>query len=69
MYEEVLRVLEEAGASPSVLAEARDILSRLERGLISSREAYYAVMGLAREELVPLTPRQVGEIRRLLGVG
>ena len=42
------------------------ILDDLRQGRIRADEAYYALMGLAHEHLVPLTPSDVGKLRQVL---
>lgn len=66
--EVVLQVLESAGAPASVVELARRLLGRVRRGELAPEEAYYAIVGAAFEELVPLGPRDVGDIREALGL-
>jgi len=66
--ERILSVLREAGASEEELAQVRRILELWRRGEIGAEEVYYFIIGLARERFIPLTPRQVSEIRVALGL-
>jgi hypothetical protein len=66
--EAIVRVFREAGASEEDLRIVRNVLGLLREGRVSALEAYYALVGLARERLIPLTPRQVGDIREALGL-
>ena len=49
-----------------ILAKVEGILNAVRTGRMSREEAYYALIGLAQEYLIPLTPRDVGELRRAL---
>ena len=66
--EAIIDIFRNAGATEDEINEVRDILKKMKEGVLSKEETYYALMGLARENMIPLTPRQVGELRRLLGV-
>jgi hypothetical protein len=66
--EAIVRVFREAGASEEDLRIVRNVLGLLREGRVSALEAYYTLVGLARERLIPLTPRQVGDIREALGL-
>lgn len=67
-YEEVLRVLKEAGASEGLVGRVRKLINLCEAGVVSSLDLYYYVIGLAREEFIPLTPRHVGRIMSALEI-
>jgi uncharacterized protein YjiS (DUF1127 family) len=43
-------------------------LRLLSEGRISREDAYYQLLGIANEYLVPLSPRDVSELKRILGV-
>jgi len=64
----ILDILRAAGAPEDVLAEVRRILGLWQAGALSARDVYYMIMGVCRENLVPLTPRQVSELRLALGL-
>ena len=66
--ERVLSILREAGASEEELGQVRRILELWRRGEIGAEDAYFFIIGLARERLLPLTPREVSEIRVALGL-
>jgi len=66
--ERILSVLREAGASEEELGRVRRVLDLWRRGEIGAEEVYYFIMGIAREKFIPLTPRNVGDIRELLGL-
>ncbi|GAB6148780.1 hypothetical protein [Stetteria hydrogenophila] len=67
MVEAILAIFRGAGASERELEEVRGFLQAWRRGCLTSRQLYFALMGYARENLIPLTPRQVGELQRMLG--
>lgn len=64
--DEIIEVFRAAGATPEDIRVVEDILERLKRGEITELEAYYALLGLATERMIPLTPRQVSIIRSIL---
>lgn len=66
--ERVLSILREAGASEEELGQVRRVLDLWRRGVIGAEDAYFFIVGLARERFIPLTPRQVSEIRVALGL-
>jgi hypothetical protein len=66
--ERVSSIFRAAGASDEELELVRRGLELWRRGLMSAEQAYYYLMGVARELLVPLTPRQVGDLREALGL-
>jgi hypothetical protein len=66
--ERVVSVFVEAGATDEELAFVRKALTLWRMGILNSEETYFYLMGMARELLIPLTPRQVGDIREALGL-
>jgi len=66
--EAVLRVFREAGATDEELELVRKGIALWTSGLITGDELYYYLMGIARELMIPLTPRQVGDLRVALGL-
>jgi hypothetical protein len=66
--ERVIAVFREAGASEEELGQVRKGLSLLKGGFMTPEDAYYYLIGLARERLIPLTPKQVGDLREALGL-
>ena len=69
LYEEkVLRIFTDAGASPEELELVKEGLKLWAEGQLSSEQLYYYLIGIARELLIPLTPRQVGDLREALGL-
>jgi len=49
-----------------ILAKVEEVLSGLKTGRLKPEEAYFALIGIADEYVVPLTPKEVMELRRLL---
>ena len=66
--ERIISILREAGASEEELRQVRRVLDLWRRGEIGAEEVYYFIIGFARERFIPLTPRQVSEIRLALGL-
>jgi len=66
--ERVVSVFREAGATDEELEFVRKAMALWRAGTLNSEETYFYLMGLARELLIPLTPRQVGDIREALGL-
>lgn len=67
-YEEVLRVLDEAGARPDEIEDVSRLINLCEAGVIEPIDLYYYIVGLAREEFIPLTKEHMNRIARALGV-
>jgi len=69
LYEEkVLRIFTDAGASPEELELVKEGLKLWAEGQLSSEQLYYYLVGIAYELMIPLTPRQVGDLREALGL-
>jgi hypothetical protein len=51
-----------------VLELVRGVLRQLREGRVTPEEAYYELVGVAYEHLVPITPRDMSELKRLLGL-
>lgn len=66
--ERILSILHRAGATEEELGQAGRVLELWRRGEIDPEDVFYFIMGLAREKFIPLTPREVGDIRALLGL-
>jgi len=66
--ERVVSIFSEAGATDEELEFVRKALVLWRMGILNSEETYFYLMGLAREMLIPLTPRQVDDIREALGL-
>jgi hypothetical protein len=66
--EKILNIFRQARASEKELELVRKCLARLRANQMTPEEAYYYFIGLAREFLIPLTPRQVQELREALGL-
>jgi len=66
--EAIVQILWVAGATEEEVEQVRRILDLWVKGAIDSEDVYYYVMGMAREKFIPLTPRQVGDIRESLGL-
>jgi hypothetical protein len=64
----ILRIFRDAGATDGELKLVKKGLILWINGHMTSYELYYYLMGIARELLIPLTPRQVGDIREALGL-
>jgi len=68
-YEEkVLRIFTDAGASAEELELVKEGLRLWAEGQLSSEQLYYYLVGIAYELMIPLTPRQVGDLREALGL-
>jgi hypothetical protein len=64
LVEKVVEVFSRRTTNPEILEKIRNA-----GWVISDREDFYHyVMGLAWNYRVPLTPRDVGDIRRILGL-
>ena len=69
LYEEkVLRIFTDAGASAEELELVKEGLKLWAEGQLSSEQLYYYLVGIAYELMIPLTPRQVGDLREALGL-
>jgi len=69
MAEEVIiSILRARGASDKDIENAKKVLALWAEGKMSSEDTYYYIIGLCRERFIPLTPRDVGDIRELLGL-
>jgi hypothetical protein len=55
-------------AKTEILGEVQEILRALRERRITPNIAYDAIYGVVRRYRVSLTPRDIGEIKRLLGV-
>lgn len=66
--ERILSILREAGASEEELERVRRMVELWRRGVLTGEDLFNYIIGLAWARLIPLTPRQVGEIARALGV-
>jgi len=66
--EAIVQILWAAGATEEEVEQVRRILDLWVKGAIDSEDVYYYVMGMAREKFIPLTPRQVEDIRESLGL-
>jgi hypothetical protein len=52
-----------------VLRLVRQVIQNLRIKKISPEEAYLQLVGISYEYLVPLTPKDISNIRRILGIG
>ena len=52
----------------TILGEVLEVLRALREGKITPNIAYNAIYGIVRRWRLALTPREIGEIRKLLGV-
>jgi hypothetical protein len=66
--ERIVRIFEEAGASDDEIALVRKGVGLWLGGLMTGDELYYYLMGIAREMMIPLTPKQVGDLREAIGL-
>ena len=66
--ERVVSVFREVGATDEELEFVRKAMALWRMGILNSEETYFYLIGLASELLIPLTPRQVGDIREALGL-
>ena len=76
MSEEVVRLFEEAiGKSlrpwsskerEVVLSKVEQVLRQLEEGRITEEDAYYELVGIAYEHIVPLSPGDLARLKKLL---
>jgi hypothetical protein len=66
--ERIVRIFEEAGASDDEIALVRKGVSLWLGGLMTGDELFYYLMGIAREMMIPLTPKQVGDLREAIGL-
>jgi hypothetical protein len=64
LVERVVEVFSRRTQNPEVLERIRSAGSAIQ----STEDFYHYVMGLAWNYRVPLTPRDVGDIRRILGL-
>jgi hypothetical protein len=64
----VRRIFLEAGASDAEIARVDRGIDLFLEGKMTSEELYYYLIGLSNELLIPLTPRQVGDLRVALGL-
>jgi len=64
----IISILRARGASGSDIRSVERILKLWEEEKISSEDVYFYIIGLCREHFIPLTPRDVGDIRELLGL-
>jgi hypothetical protein len=51
-----------------VLGMVRSVIKQLSEGKITSEDAFYELVGIAYEYLVPITPRDEAELKKLLGL-
>ena len=66
--ERVIEIFREAGATDEELELVRKGIGLWTSGLMTGDELYYYLIGIARELMIPLTPKQVGDIRVALGL-
>jgi len=66
--EVVIKIFTDAGATDEELELVKEGLRLWGEGRLSSEQLYYYLIGLARERLIPLTPKQVGDLRVALGL-
>ena len=64
----ILRIFRDAGATDEDLELVRKGIRLWMEGKVNGKELYYYLMGLAWEKIIPLTPREVGDIREALGL-
>ena len=64
LVERVVEVFSRRTSNPEILEKIRSAGSVIQ----SVEDFYHYVMGLAWNYRVPLTPRDVGDIRRILGL-
>jgi len=68
MIKKILKIFSDAGATDEELWLVEDGLRLWYEAHLSSEQLYYYLIGIARELLIPLTPRQVGDLREVLGL-
>jgi len=66
--EKIIKIFRDAGASDEVIELVREGVKLWREGRLSSEQLYYYLTGVARELIIPLTPRQIGDLRVLLGL-
>jgi len=66
--EQIIKIFMDAGAREDELERVRSVVEMWKDGILSSEDVYYYLMGLSHELMIPLTPKQVGEIRDILGL-
>jgi hypothetical protein len=66
--ERIIRIFRDAGATEEDLELVRKGLRLWREGRMNGNELYYYLTGIAREKLIPLTPRQIGDLREALGL-
>jgi hypothetical protein len=66
--EQVLKIFMDVGATDEELELVRKGLRLWRDGRLTSDELYYYLIGIARELLIPLTPRNIGDLREALGL-
>jgi len=66
--EKVLDIFRRAGATDAELDLVRKGLKMWREGAMTSDELYFYLVGIARELLIPLTPKMVGDLREALGL-
>lgn len=59
---------ETRAARETILGEVLEVLKALREGRVTPNIAYNAIYGIVRRWRLALTPREIGELRRLLGV-
>jgi len=59
---------ETRASKTTILGEVMEVLRALREGKITPNIAYNAIYGIVRRWRLALTPKEIGEIRRLLGV-
>jgi hypothetical protein len=66
--EVVIKIFTDAGATDEELELVKEGLRLWGEGRLSSEQLYYYLIGLAYEMMIPLTPKQVGDLRVALGL-
>jgi hypothetical protein len=66
--EKIVKIFRSAGATDDEIQLIRRGLQLWREGKMNGNELYYYLTGIARELLIPLTPRQIGDLREALGL-
>ncbi len=78
MSEEIVALFEKAigkartpwvpGRKEFVMKRVRQVLTLLKEGKIGAEDAYYALVGIAYEYIVPMSPGDLARLKQLLGL-
>ncbi len=66
--EKIISILESAGAEHEEIQKVIKVLRLWRKGELTAEDVFLFIMGLAREKLIPLGPKHVGDIREALGL-